>query len=117
LLIWRKDEQRLISDKIFNRPIGLFPDSVYSVNELELRDNDRIILYTDGITEARSSDRIIFGEERFQDLIRAGSELTAEEFAGSVVDAIKKWACITGEESLTDDITLVVIDIVPEKEA
>jgi two-component system sensor histidine kinase ChiS len=113
LLIWRKDERRLISDKIFNRPIGLFPDSAYSVNELDLRDNDRIILYTDGIIEARNFEREIFGDERFQELIRAGSELTADEFAGGVVDEVKKWAGITAGKSLVDDITLVIIDIVP----
>ena len=113
LLIWRKDEQRLISDKIFNRPIGLFPDSAYSVNELDLRDNDRIILYTDGIIEARNFEREIFGDERFQELVRAGSELTADEFAGNVVDEVKKWAGVTAGKSLVDDITLVIIDIVP----
>ena len=115
LLIWRKDEQRLISDKIFNRPIGIFPDSTYSVNELDLFENDRIILYTDGIIEARNFERTIFGDERFHDVIRAGSELTADEFAGSVVDEVKKWAGITSEKSLVDDITLFIIDIIPEK--
>jgi two-component system, sensor histidine kinase ChiS len=115
LLIWRKDEQRLISDKIYNRPIGLFPDSSYSVNELDLRDNDRIILYTDGIIEARNHERITFGDERFHNLIRDLHTLTADEFAGTVVDEVKKWAGISGDESLTDDITLVVIDIIPDK--
>jgi two-component system sensor histidine kinase ChiS len=115
LLIWRKDEQRLISDKIFNRPIGVFPDSTYSINELDLRDNDRIVLYTDGIIEARNAERTIFGDERFHELIRAGSDLTADEFAGNVVDEVKRWAGVTAGKSLVDDVTLVVIDIIPKR--
>ncbi|MBP7734954.1 MAG: SpoIIE family protein phosphatase [Spirochaetes bacterium] len=117
LLIWRKKSDKIISDKIYDRPIGIFPDSRYSYNEIEIFDHDRIILYTDGIVEARNHTREIFGEERLYDLIRDNNEKNGADFTGSIVDAVKKWAGIAEGQTLEDDITLIVIDIIPDSEA
>jgi two-component system sensor histidine kinase ChiS len=111
LLIWRRNERRLISDKIYDRPIGIWADTSYSVNELEIQDGDRILLYTDGIIEARNSAREIFGEERFHSLIRDEEAKSVEDFSSSVIDAVKQWAGIKSGESLVDDITMIVMDI------
>ena len=111
LLIWRRDEERLISDKIYDKPIGIFADTTYSVNELDIKNNDRIIMYTDGIIEARNSAREIFGDERFNYLIAEKSGLSGDDFLDCVIDAAKRWAGKGRGESLVDDITMIVMDI------
>ncbi len=117
LLIWRKQGNTSISDKIYDRPIGIFPDSRYSYNEIDILGNDRIILYTDGIVEARNHAREIFGDDRLNDLIRGNNEMNGADLAESIVDAVKKWAGIGEGQTLEDDITLIVIDIIPDSEA
>lgn len=115
LLIWRTQSKKIISDKIYDRPIGIFPDSSYSYNEIDIFDNDRIILYTDGILEARNHAREIFGERRLNDLISENNEMNGADLARSIVDAVKKWAGIAEGKTLEDDITLIIIDIIPDK--
>ena len=55
LLIWRKSDETLILDIIYDPPTGVFPDKTFSVNEIDLKDSDRIILYTDRIIEEKIS--------------------------------------------------------------
>ncbi len=114
LLIWRQNSNEIISDKIYDRPIGIVPDSTYSFNEIEIFDNDRIILYTDGIIEARNYKREMFGEVRFNDLIRENHDLNGNDLLDVIVDNAKNWAGITEGQTLEDDITLIVIDIIPD---
>src|SRR5688500_3831249 len=44
--------------------LGIFPENVYAQAEIALGSGDRLVFYTDGITEARSPDGEEFGEER-----------------------------------------------------
>lgn len=111
IIIWRKIEQRLFTDKIYDRPMGIFTDSVYRINELELKDHDRIILYTDGIVEARNHEKMIFGDDRLHELIINYQHLNADELADCIVASVKRWSGLSDAESLVDDITIIIIDI------
>jgi serine phosphatase RsbU (regulator of sigma subunit) len=111
LIIWRQKENRLITDKLFDSPIGIFTGVEYSVNEIDLIEDDRIVIYTDGILEARNRMNKIFGIERFNELIAEGQSLRADAFVDMVICTVKKWAEIPETDSLKDDITLLVMDI------
>ena len=50
------------------RPVGLLAGEP-EVCEVQLRPGDRVLLYTDGVVEARSPDGAFFGEERLADLV------------------------------------------------
>ncbi len=114
LLIWRQNSNEIISDKIYDRPIGIVPNSTYSFNELDLFENDRIILYTDGIIEARNYKREQFGDVRLNNIIRDNHDLDGDSLLGVIVDDVKKWGGVTEGQTLEDDITLIVIDILPD---
>ena len=49
-------------------PLGLQQGAAQECS-VELRDGDRLLLYTDGIVEARSPDGTFFGEERLADFV------------------------------------------------
>lgn len=51
-------------------PLGIFADSVYEEKETKLNPGDCILLFTDGITEARNDDGEDFGEEFLVELIK-----------------------------------------------
>lgn len=111
LLIWRQKDQKIISDKIYDRPLGIVPGSMYTFNEIDLFDGDRIILYTDGIVEARNYRRDLYGDDRFDQLITDNHHLDGDTFVVTIVDEIKKWAGVAEGQTLEDDITLIAIDI------
>ena len=73
-----------------NLPVGLFPDAVYESAYCQLTGGDRLVLYTDGITEAENSREEEFGDERLKAAILAGLSLDeifaqVREFGGGAV--------------------------------
>ncbi|MDM7974280.1 MAG: SpoIIE family protein phosphatase [candidate division Zixibacteria bacterium] len=112
LIIWRGSENRIISDKIYDSPIGIFPNSTYSMNELGIRDRDRIILFTDGIVEARNRERRLFGEEKLHEVIRDNLDMEPDGLAGKILGTVREWTGLAEGESLDDDVTIIVMDII-----
>jgi sigma-B regulation protein RsbU (phosphoserine phosphatase) len=80
--------------------LGRF-DTTYGSESIELRAGDRIVAYTDGVTEGLNARGEAFGEERLQTMIRGGAD--AEAIAG----AVREWR---DEKSEADDVTLLIVD-------
>lgn len=83
----------------------LFKKSIKS-DTIQLSEDDILLLYTDGITEAMYSQWEMFGEERLLDVIRKNAHLKADEFIIKLKDEID-W--FTEGDEQNDDITVVVI--------
>ena len=81
--------------------LGRF-DATYSSESLDLQPCDRIVAFTDGVTEALNARGEAFGEERLRELIRGGA--TAQDIARRV----REWR---DEKSEADDVTLLVADV------
>lgn len=75
--------------------------------EIGLRPGDAVILYTDGITEARSTTGEFFGEERLRKLCEGCTELSAEELAEKIEATVRKFQ----QDNLRDDIALLALKI------
>ncbi len=73
-----------------------------------LAPGDRLVLWTDGVTDACAPDGERFGERRFhQALVRGARKGDAETMVGSVMREIERW---TGGSPPADDVTLVVLE-------
>jgi len=83
----------------------LFKKSIES-DTIQLAEDDILLIYTDGITEAMNSKRYLFGEERLLDTIRNYSHLTATPFVEKLTEEIH--AFTEGFEQ-NDDITFLAI--------
>ncbi|MBI1346014.1 SpoIIE family protein phosphatase [bacterium] len=87
-------------------PLGIAPQLEYRDGEIDLQSGDRLVLYTDGITEAARGGEL-FGVERLDDLISdCGREPSAT--LGRVLEAIEEF---TQGDPPSDDRTLVIADI------
>lgn len=88
--------------------VGTFSDGYYGNCEIQLAPGDRLVFYTDGVVESRSSSAQLFGFKRLCQVV----ESCAEEGASATVQAIRRgvqeW---TGTSVPTDDITVLVVEI------
>ena len=87
--------------------LGVSPDWTYSCGQIPAGSGDRLVCFTDGITEALSPDGDEFGDDRLVDLIRANRTASADALATKLGDALASW---TGG-SAQDDATLIVVAI------
>lgn len=95
------------------RPAGLglgLTYTPYFSNTLEetkiyLKENDVLVLFTDGITEAKNSVKEDFGERNFEKILLENSNLTAEEISNEVIKGVTLFSQNTTQH---DDITLVI---------
>jgi serine phosphatase RsbU (regulator of sigma subunit) len=95
--------------------LGVFRNWVFEQQTVTLEAGDRLVLFTDGITELKDSTEEEFGEERLEALLRNCRGLNAEQMKQRVLEAIA--AFNAGEYQ--DDITVVVIAVdsvsIPER--
>ena len=110
LLLWRRSSGR-VSEVLENGFfLGPFHNSTYSAVPLSLEDGDRIILYTDGIVEAKDSSREEFGMDRLKEMVEANHALPADQFVDALLDGVARWSEKISGPSQSDDITLLAID-------
>lgn len=90
--------------------IGLVNSEVFSmkleIEEFKVQAGDRMLLYTDGITEAANSRDEEFGEERFNEFLNDNAGLTSDQFVDSLIQQVKLF---TEDSPLSDDLTVVSI--------
>ncbi|HBD93504.1 MAG: hypothetical protein A2015_10660 [Spirochaetes bacterium GWF1_31_7] len=87
--------------------IGVSVDLEYSTLELEINNGDRIILYTDGVFEVRNAEKIMFGTERFIELIKQCKDIPGNDFINTVHSTLIDFR---KSNTFEDDIALVCID-------
>ncbi len=85
--------------------LGIFEDAAYETGEVMLAPGDRLVLYTDGVTEAVDERDEQWGEERLVELLRAGADLDSATLLGRIVAAVRR---CEGARGASDDVTLIV---------
>lgn len=93
----------------FGRPgtlLGLLPDPELHDSQTSLRTGDSLILFTDGVTEARSGiDRDLYGDNRLREVVAGLDDMSAAQIADAIQQSVRTFSC--GETS-DDAVTLVV---------
>jgi len=107
-LVYRKAENKTFELNAKGTPLGCFEKINYGEDEIQLFPEDRLILYTDGITESMNPEKEMFGDERFRDFIEDNTELKPELFSQRLLEDLKNF---TKSDSFDDDLTLVVFDV------
>jgi PAS domain S-box-containing protein len=86
-------------------PLGLMPSMSYEEKEITLKPGESILLYSDGLVEAHSPRREMFGFSRMQGYVREHSE------GATLIDSLlAELEQFTGEDwEQEDDITLLTL--------
>lgn len=94
-------------DQATSLPLGISEDVVYRSADLQLEAGDRLVFYTDGITEAVSPSGELFQTERLDQIV-SRCHLKTNETLERILAEIDDFTC---GGSATDDRTLVVMDV------
>jgi len=98
--------ERLNSDSF---PIGMFANARYTAKDVRIGPGSRLIIFSDGLTDAQNAVGEDFGDERLIDCCRTISPaIDAEGVAERLMQAVAEWS--TGTEQF-DDTTVVVVNV------
>jgi len=107
--LWFKGKERVFVESTASGiPVGIMPDQTYPEETLQLSSQDLLVLYTDGVIEAKAKDGGMFGIERLKRLIEEHSSLGAHELFVKIEAGIQEFI---GGAPPFDDLTLIVIRV------
>ncbi len=90
-------------------PIGIDESATFTTHKCALpQPGTVIVLATDGVWEAVDSDGDMFGRERLEKAVKRNAHKTAEEIRLNIYVAVQEFI---GDQSLKDDVTIVVVKI------
>ena len=87
--------------------LGVFPDQKFDLGSAQLAPGDRVILFTDGVTEANNPEGEEFGEERLLGLLEQNRASSAGELQKRILNA----AAAFSDGHWHDDVTLLVLAV------
>jgi len=87
--------------------LGAFASVSYQSSPLHLHQGDILVVYSDGLTEARNQQKEMFGEERLRKIIQQEAPSGSHALQQKFLKAIEK---ITQGMPQTDDITFLVVE-------
>jgi len=91
-------------------PVGLVETAEFPVEERLLFPGDKIIIYSDGVTEAQNTKGEFFGKKRLRQAIVAHASGICKSIHDAVQEAV---AAFTEGAPQSDDITLLVLEFAP----
>jgi len=87
--------------------LGMFPDVPFNDDVVPLQENDLLLIYSDGVTEAVDKNGEDFGEPRLHDLVRKNLSLPASVLVDKIIYTVKTHAGKSPPRD--DDITVMVV--------
>jgi sigma-B regulation protein RsbU (phosphoserine phosphatase) len=87
-------------------PVGLFCGGEYGSVTRQLGRGDVLLLYTDGVSEARAGDGAEFGAERVAAALEGARGGSAESVVGAVLDDLSRFR---RGAPLSDDVTVMAV--------
>ncbi|HOW87228.1 MAG TPA: SpoIIE family protein phosphatase [Candidatus Omnitrophota bacterium] len=107
--LWYKGKERTFADsEISGIPLGIVSGQTYLEETIQLASQDLLVLYTDGVIEAKAEDGRMFGVEKLKKIIEENSSLGAHDLFAKIEAGIKEFI---GKAPPFDDLTLIVIRV------
>ena len=88
--------------------LGMFDVDHYQENSIQLKRQDRLILYTDGITETKSPDGELFDTKRLETFLKDKQSLPIGKLISDLFEELDRYSQY---QKATDDRSIVVIEI------
>jgi phosphoserine phosphatase RsbU/P len=107
-ILFRPDSGEIINLEAEGFGLGMFSNVIYEEKTMTMLPGDKVILYTDGVTDCRNQTGDMFGHERLLEMIRDNPKANSYRLTHFIVEELEEFA---GKASRQDDLTLLVIEI------
>jgi serine phosphatase RsbU (regulator of sigma subunit) len=89
-------------------------ERILQEDEVPLEPGDFFLFFTDGLSEAMNPGAELFGEGRLRRILEESASLGSDELKERILEEVRRFV---GEADPHDDMTLVVLKVVPEERA
>jgi sigma-B regulation protein RsbU (phosphoserine phosphatase) len=110
-LLWRRRKRELEVLGETGLLLGVRPNEAYADSEFCFEIGDRLLLYTDGLTDPEDAAGGSFGDAALPAFFLEKQDLEAEEFVDVLLKAALDWPGNGTGSQQKDDITILVIDL------
>jgi len=86
-------------------PLGVTGQTEFEQGESCLMPGDRLVIYTDGVSEARSSGAAFFGTEGIVGVLTTCNLHSSEQLIEKILDAVKEWS----HGQMRDDTAILIV--------
>jgi serine phosphatase RsbU (regulator of sigma subunit)/anti-sigma regulatory factor (Ser/Thr protein kinase)/putative methionine-R-sulfoxide reductase with GAF domain len=93
-------------------PLGMLSSATWETQSIQMAPGDALVIYTDGVIEARNKERDFFDEERLHAAILAHAERPASEIQTGILEVVDAFV---GQSARSDDVALTVLVREPER--
>ena len=90
-------------------PIGMFCQERYTSTQLKMDKGDRLLLYTDGLSEARNHNDHEYGEDRLGAVLAECHQLPAVALVNRLITDVNEFSLV---RPMSDDLTVMAIELV-----
>jgi sigma-B regulation protein RsbU (phosphoserine phosphatase) len=91
-------------------PVGMLEDAPFQMLQRELEPGDKLVIYSDGLTEAEDADGAFFDTGRLRLCLRENAARDAAGLHAALLQAVDRF---TEGGTIRDDITALVIEYAP----
>jgi sigma-B regulation protein RsbU (phosphoserine phosphatase) len=89
-----------------NMVLGIIPDARYELRGISIEPGDTLVLFSDGVTEARNSKEQELGEKGLASLLQNHLGKSAEDTVAGLSEDVRRWCETT---AFGDDFTIVLV--------
>lgn len=89
-----------------NLIVGAVEGMPYKNGILQLKPGDKLVMYTDGVTEAMDPQYVELGDSRFEDLLKTQGAADCKQTTEAIAQLVKEWA---NGAPQSDDVTIMVL--------
>jgi sigma-B regulation protein RsbU (phosphoserine phosphatase) len=105
-LLYRAESNTIEIIETTGQLIGPFPKETFRTENFHMKKGDILLLYTDGVTEARNEDGIFYGEERLSTQLVSHRKLSPMEITQRLLDDVQRFSAM---DEHADDKTILTI--------
>ena len=88
-------------------PIGIDEKHLFKTKKIKLQEKEKVIIYTDGLTEARNINREFFGEEKLENVMRKIKKAPIKDILKHIMNSVNSFTLAAKQ---SDDITILAIN-------
>lgn len=106
MLLYKKDEDSLEELKSTAIPLGIFAGTQYEAIKKQIKEDDFLVLYTDGLIESTNKSYEMFELKSLKEIVQKSKDLDANEILVNIQSSLDEFI---EDEAKEDDTTSVIV--------